>query len=118
MQNSNVKIPWHLVTSVVLSVLVTYTSACSPTTVIKGQEECVVCKANGDLACVLVAPNATTPTAMSGGKTYYFCSQECLEEFARQPELYSDKAHAHFKSYSEQANRPSRIGGIRQDRRP
>ena len=50
--------------------------------------ECLVCKANADLACVDVAVDSTTPTYSYNGKSYYFCSQECRNQFAKNPARY------------------------------
>lgn len=68
-----------------------FLGSCS--TVSKPQEgpppvECPVCKAEGDLACVDVRPNASTPTVTYRGKTYSFCSEECRDQFMAAPETY------------------------------
>lgn len=51
--------------------------------------ECLVCKANADLACVDIPVDATTPTYSYDGKTYYFCSSECRNDFAKNPAKYA-----------------------------
>jgi YHS domain-containing protein len=51
--------------------------------------ECLVCKENVDLACVDVAVDATTPRYAYEGKTYYFCSDECRDKFAKDPAKYA-----------------------------
>ncbi|HKE01304.1 MAG TPA: YHS domain-containing protein [Planctomycetota bacterium] len=48
-----------------------------------------VCLCNGDLPCVCVRVDASTPRADYQGKTFYFCSEECREEFERHPEKYA-----------------------------
>jgi YHS domain-containing protein len=53
--------------------------------------ECLVCKKNADLACVDVDVDKKTPTAQYNGKTYYFCSDECKGEFAKNPAKYAGK---------------------------
>ena len=53
--------------------------------------ECLVCKANADLACVDVAVDAQTPRCVFKGGTYYFCSDECREKFQRSPVRYLSK---------------------------
>jgi YHS domain-containing protein len=50
--------------------------------------ECLVCKKNADLACVDISVDKTTPTYAYNGKTYYFCSDECRNQFARNPTKY------------------------------
>ena len=58
-----------------------------------GQEtaECPVCREDGDLACLHVKVNGTTPRAEVGGKLYYFCSDECRERFLKDPGKYTAK---------------------------
>jgi YHS domain-containing protein len=53
--------------------------------------ECLVCKANADLACIDVAVDGKTPTYAYNDKTYYFCSEECRREFAKHPTRYARK---------------------------
>ena len=53
--------------------------------------ECLVCKKNADLACIDVAVDDKTPSYTFGGKTYYFCSEECRREFAKHPARYAGK---------------------------
>lgn len=53
-----------------------------------GHQECLVCKKNVDLACVDVKVDDKTPTAQYNGKTYYFCSDECHDQFVKNPEKY------------------------------
>ena len=50
--------------------------------------ECLVCKKNADLACVDVDVDKKTPSYVYNGHTYYFCSNECKNEFARNPQKY------------------------------
>jgi YHS domain-containing protein len=51
--------------------------------------ECLVCKKNFDLACVDVDVDATTPRTEYNGKTYYFCSDDCKQEFLKNPSKYA-----------------------------
>jgi YHS domain-containing protein len=53
--------------------------------------ECLVCKANADLACVDIPVKANTPKVTYNGKDYYFCSKECQEKFAKDPAKYASK---------------------------
>jgi YHS domain-containing protein len=53
--------------------------------------ECLVCKKNADLACIDVPVDGKTPTYAYGGKTYYFCSDECRNNFAKHPSRYLPK---------------------------
>ena len=50
--------------------------------------ECPVCAHEGDLACVCVEIEPDTPHCQCGGKTYYFCSDECRADFEKHPERY------------------------------
>jgi YHS domain-containing protein len=50
--------------------------------------QCLVCKYNADLACIDVTVDQTTPRYEYGGKTYYFCSQDCRQKFAKNPQKY------------------------------
>lgn len=51
-------------------------------------EECPVCRANADLACLNVRVDGATPHAEYRGKTYYFCSEECRVLFEKNPGRY------------------------------
>ena len=53
--------------------------------------ECLVCKANADLACIDIAVDDRTPAYVYSDKTYYFCSDECRKEFAKHPSRYARK---------------------------
>jgi len=53
---------------------------------------CYVCKYNNDLACVEVQIVESTPRSVYEGKTYYFCSQDCLKDFSKRPAKYLPKA--------------------------
>ena len=53
--------------------------------------ECLVCKANADLACVDVSVDGATPRCSYDGKTYYFCSDECRTKFEKDPGKYARK---------------------------
>jgi len=50
-----------------------------------------VCKRNGDLACLEVRVEEDTPSLDLDGRTYYFCSEECRDDFARRPERYLEE---------------------------
>ena len=50
--------------------------------------ECPVCKAEGDLACLQVKIRPDTPRLEYQGRTYWFCSEACREDFAKHPERY------------------------------
>jgi YHS domain-containing protein len=53
--------------------------------------ECLVCKKNADLACIDVEVEKTTPTYVYNGRTHYFCSEECRDKFAKNPQKYLEK---------------------------
>lgn len=53
--------------------------------------ECLVCKANADLACVDVTVSQSTPSYFFNGRTYYFCSEDCRDRFAKNPNRYLEK---------------------------
>jgi Cu+-exporting ATPase len=53
--------------------------------------ECPICRANADLACLCVHVKDSTPKAEYQGKTYYFCSQECCDEFVANPAKFAGK---------------------------
>jgi len=48
----------------------------------------VVCLENGDLGCVTITVDETTPRAEVEGKTYYFCSDHCRDLFLATPDKY------------------------------
>ena len=50
--------------------------------------QCLVCKSEGDLACVDVIVDERTPRTSYGGATYYFCSEQCRRDFESRPEQY------------------------------
>ena len=62
--------------------------ACRSTPPAGPTAECPVCKHDGDLACLCVEIEADTPSCVCAGKTYYFCSEECREDFVQHPERY------------------------------
>ena len=43
------------------------------------------CSYNRDLGCLEVAKSASTPRYTYQGRTYYFCSERCREEFVHNP---------------------------------
>ena len=49
---------------------------------------CLVCKKNGDLACVCVRVTEHTPSCVLNGVTYYFCSDDCKRGFLKAPGRY------------------------------
>lgn len=51
----------------------------------------LVCKYNGDLACVMVPAAAQTPHWDYQGTTYYFCSETCKTAFIKDPARYLPK---------------------------
>jgi YHS domain-containing protein len=53
---------------------------------------CPVCVAEGDLACVDVRVDGSTPKASVDGQTYCFCSEECRCAFLRHPTEYVQSA--------------------------
>lgn len=48
-------------------------------------ENTVFCPVTGEKITV----NETTPRAQYNGKTYYFCCQNCLEKFNKEPQKYA-----------------------------
>ena len=50
--------------------------------------QCLVCEKNADLACIEVTVDANTPRYDYAGKTYYFCSEECRDKFAKNPSKF------------------------------
>lgn len=50
--------------------------------------QCLVCKSEGDLACVDVTIEPDTPRFDYRGVTYYFCSEQCRADFAKRPNAY------------------------------
>lgn len=50
--------------------------------------QCLVCKSEGDLACVDVRVRDDTPRTTYEGETYYFCSDQCCKDFEKDPERY------------------------------
>ena len=55
------------------------------------RSECLVCRRNGDLACVCVRIEPDTPRCEHGGATYYFCSEDCKRDFLKDPARYLPK---------------------------
>jgi len=51
--------------------------------------ECPVCKHEGDLACLCVHVEADTPSCECAGQTYYFCSDQCRQDFLAHPDRYT-----------------------------
>jgi YHS domain-containing protein len=73
--------------TLVLSLL----SSCVPMVKPQGHEECSVCKANGDLACLYVKPKPETPSVTVDGKVHHFCSEDCRQEFLKHRDEYIEK---------------------------
>ena len=55
------------------------------------QSTCHVCRYNNDLACIDVNVTTRTPRMEYRGETYYFCSQDCLQRFTKNPTKYLPK---------------------------
>jgi YHS domain-containing protein len=53
---------------------------------------CHVCRYRNDLACVRIKVKDSTPRAEYQGATYYFCSEDCREEFLKNPQMYLPRA--------------------------
>ena len=51
--------------------------------------QCLVCKDNADLACLDVDVDSNTPRYAYNGRTYYFCSEECRQQFVKNPGKYA-----------------------------
>ena len=64
------------------------TEGSSSVQVAPGHAICPVCRAQGDLACQDVTIRPDTPSSEHLGVTYHFCSQQCREDFDRDPETY------------------------------
>ena len=65
--------------------------AASPPPIAGVTADCPVCKHEGDLACVCVRIEPDTPRCECGGETYYFCSVECRDDFAADPEEFLER---------------------------
>ena len=78
-----------LVTGLLACGCSTSTSRTSLGTVEGQRAECLVCKHNADLACVNIKVDDETPQAIHAGRTYYFCSEGCREEFVGRPERFA-----------------------------
>ena len=65
--------------------------AASPPPIAGVTAECLVCKHEGDLACICVRIEEDTPRCECAGETYYFCSEECKADFAEHPERFLGK---------------------------
>ena len=63
-------------------------SATGPATAV-AQVECVVCTVNGHP--MKTALKDSTPRSTADGKTYYFCSKDCKEEFDKEPAKFAKK---------------------------
>jgi len=50
--------------------------------------ECPVCRCNHDLACLRVRVEPATPHADIDGVTYWFCSEECRDDFVAHSKKY------------------------------
>lgn len=51
-------------------------------------EICHVCEYNNDLGCMTVRVKEATPQYTYNNKTYFFCSEECQQEFLKSPDTY------------------------------
>jgi hypothetical protein len=54
----------------------------------KRHAECLVCKHENDLACVDLVVDDKTPRATIDGKEYFFCSESCKKQCAKDPQKY------------------------------
>ena len=61
--------------------LLTFITACSTAKAPAGYAECPICKANNDLGCLYVKKDVQSHQYKSEGKTEYFCSNECKEQY-------------------------------------
>jgi YHS domain-containing protein len=52
------------------------------------EQQCLVCRHRRDFDCLVVDASPRTPHADYAGRTHYFCSERCRQEFQRQPALY------------------------------
>lgn len=52
-----------------------------------------VCVYFADMGCIDVAVMENTPRSMYEGRTYYFCSQRCKEDFDKKPSKYLAEHH-------------------------
>lgn len=82
----------------IASLMILVTSGCRASSTSKNvaganamRAECLVCKSEGDLACVDVAVLPDTPSTQYRGTTYYFCSDPCRRDFETHPEKYLGK---------------------------
>ena len=73
---------------VVLSALLLASTGCTTTVVassetVDGHAVCPVCEWRGDLACLDVIIADDTPRCDWNGRTYWFCSDDCLARFEK-----------------------------------
>jgi len=61
----------------------------TPEAASKQTVSCTVCEHEGDLACAEVELKADTPEVTLNGTRYYFCSEECRDEFLQNPKRYT-----------------------------
>jgi YHS domain-containing protein len=50
--------------------------------------QCPCCVRNGDLACIDLVIEPSTPSWQYEGTTYYFCSDDCRNAFVKDPRRY------------------------------
>jgi YHS domain-containing protein len=75
-----------------ITLLISLLAGCasnSPSADSRPHGQCLVCKYNADLGCVDIPVDETTPRLLYQGKTYYFCSNECRDQFAKNPSKYA-----------------------------
>lgn len=69
-----------------------FTGCASPSTdtseAAQSTNTCYVCQYNNDLACVRIKVKDNTPRTEYAGKTYYFCSEDCLKAFEKKSAKY------------------------------
>jgi YHS domain-containing protein len=51
-------------------------------------QQCLVCRCRRDFDCLTVHPGTSTPRATYAGRTFYFCSDSCRQEFESSPSRY------------------------------
>jgi len=53
--------------------------------------QCSVCVYHRDLGCVDVTVDNQTPSCEWGGRTWWFCSEGCREQFQKTPEKFAGR---------------------------
>lgn len=85
-----------LASAVIATLLAVLTTACSTMPPVPPADarvqHCMVCRHRRDFSCLEVERKPGTPQSEYAGRNYCFCSNECREEFRRQPERYAVKS--------------------------